>query len=42
MKKKYALAVATMLLTAESVFAGPSGDKTVVACSFDDIFGNSC
>ena len=42
MKKKHALAVATMLLTAESVLAAPSGDKTVVACSFDDMFGNSC
>lgn len=42
MKKKYALVVATTFLAAESVFADPSGDKTVVACSFDDMFGNSC
>ena len=42
MNKKYALAVATTLLAAESVFAAPSGDKTVVACGFDDMFGNSC
>ena len=42
MNKKYALAMATSLLAAESVFAAPSGDKTVVACSFDDMFGNSC
>ena len=32
MNKKYALAVATTLLAAESVFAAPSGDKTVVTC----------
>ncbi|SHK52638.1 FISUMP domain-containing protein [Fibrobacter sp. UWB12] len=42
MNKKYALAIATSLLAAESVFADPSGDKTVVACGFDDMFGNSC
>ena len=42
MKKKYALAIAASLFAAESVLAAPSGDKTVVACGFDDMFGNSC
>ena len=42
MNKKYALAVATTLFAAESVLAAPSGDKTVVTCGFDDMFGNSC
>ena len=42
MNKKYALVVATTLLAAESVLAAPSGDKTVVRCGFDDMFGNSC
>ena len=42
MNKKYALAIATSFLAAESVFAAPSGDRTVIACSFDDMFGNSC
>ena len=42
MNKKYALAVAATLFAAESALAAPSGDKTVVACGFDDMFGNSC
>ena len=42
MKKKYALAVATTLLAAEAVLAAPSGDRTVITCTFDDMFGNSC
>lgn len=42
MNKKYALAIATSLIAAESVFADPSGDKTVLRCSFDDMFGSSC
>ena len=42
MNNKYALAIATTLLAAESVLAAPSSDKTVVACGFDDMFGNSC
>ena len=42
MNKKYALAIATSLIAAESVLAASSGDKTVLRCSFDDMFGSSC
>jgi outer membrane protein OmpA-like peptidoglycan-associated protein len=42
MNKKYALAMAATLFAVESALAAPSGDRTVVACSFDDMFGNSC
>ena len=42
MNKKYALAVATAFFAAGSAFAAPSGDRTVITCSFDDMFGNSC
>ena len=42
MNKKYALAVATTFLAAGSAFAAQSGDRTVITCSFDDMFGNSC
>ncbi len=42
MNKKYALAIAATLLAADSAFAAPSSDKTVVTCGFDDMFGSSC
>ena len=42
MNKNFTLAFASVLLAAGSSFGAPTGDKTVVRCGFDDMFGNSC
>lgn len=42
MNKKFALAFASALLATGNSFADQSGDKTVVRCTFDDMFGSSC
>ena len=42
MNKKYALVFATALVAVESGFAASTGDRTVIRCGFDDMFGNSC